>query len=96
MAIRSFAHDPAGFGGLTVSVGPNVYIDWPGKDFTKTKLGMPSSAGSSPTHCIIHDLVVTCGATLGMDAAVFDKPVIMIGATVGKSGRTSCEPVFEI
>ncbi len=62
---------------------PNVYIDWPGKRFHENKardaeLGREDLQWLSDS-LYYSDLVVTCGATLGMDAAVFDKPVIMIG-----------------
>ncbi len=64
-------------------LAPNVYIDWPGQRFHENKardaeLGQEDLQWLSDS-LYYSDLVVTCGATLGMDAAVFDKPVIMIG-----------------
>lgn len=63
--------------------GANVYIDWPGQRFHANKardaeLGKEDLQWLSDS-LFYSDLVITCGATLGMDAAVFDKPVIMIG-----------------
>ncbi|MEK7640471.1 MAG: CDP-glycerol glycerophosphotransferase family protein [Patescibacteria group bacterium] len=61
----------------------NTRIDWPGQRFHENKardaeLGQEDLQWLSDS-LYYSDLVVTCGATLGMDAAVFDKPVIMVG-----------------
>lgn len=69
---------------------PNVYVDHPGQRFHEEKardaeLGKEDLQWLSDS-LYYSDLVVTCGATLGLDALAFDKPVIMVGFD-GLEGR---------
>ncbi len=74
---------------------PNVYIDNPGQRFHENKardaeLGLDDLRWLSDSLCY-SDLVVTCGATLGLDALAFDKPVIMVGFDPDTTTRSGGE-----